>query len=476
MMKLTKNLYDCEEVCLSLMWSIIHEQRYETAFWTQELIDSGYYSDLVRILFRTWIWHCISSIPQWIDLLRNQIDTEEFPNYHGLSQILITALSKNGIDHRLWNTLVVGSFHIEYVNNQSIKQSTDNSIDDSADSIDYINDVTLDTILEYIHHGSILDAWLAVCTDMTTSWTILSSHGIDMMNDYETYIHSNSNDDEYHEYTHLHWNIIMLCAVLVRIYALELNSSYSLIQQFTNNHSADQTNQSNHHVLPSLNYDHDIINFINNLKTTHGRKRRIYAIPSECLYGQCSRGIMYNQNNRLKCLYNIYDTLGSEPKNSFWYNQWKDISKYMVHVDNYTYYDMIEEFHIKYFPDDTPDEWSIEDQLKSHGYGVYETTDGGIILLDKLSSIWFPDVTPPPPSIEISMSFDEIAELYCNETFDEWISKKHNIGFVRIESSQHIDLSIVPSCPSSSTLSTPPSDQSQLNTIVSLLSTTHICS
>ena len=35
--------------------------------------------------------------------------------------------------------------------------------------------------------------------------------------------------------------------------------------------------------------------------------------------------------------------------------------------------DTLEQFFDTYFPDDIPDEWSKEDQLKSHGRGVQET-------------------------------------------------------------------------------------------------------
>jgi hypothetical protein len=35
--------------------------------------------------------------------------------------------------------------------------------------------------------------------------------------------------------------------------------------------------------------------------------------------------------------------------------------------------DMLEQFHATYFPDDTPDEWSLADQQKSHGRGYADT-------------------------------------------------------------------------------------------------------
>ena len=49
--------------------------------------------------------------------------------------------------------------------------------------------------------------------------------------------------------------------------------------------------------------------------------------------------------------------------------------------------DALETFYASTFPDDIPDEWSLEDQEKSHGPGVLRT--GEMLGMAKLGRTWF---------------------------------------------------------------------------------------
>jgi hypothetical protein len=98
------------------------------------------------------------------------------------------------------------------------------------------------------------------------------------------------------------------------------------------------------------------------------RSRRIYAIPNDCLYMVTDRGILpYTQNT-----YGYIRTLGSSIDNTymalynctFWKMLWL---KYNPHGTTDEGYDR---FCEEAFPTDTPDEWSKEDQDKSHGNGI----------------------------------------------------------------------------------------------------------
>jgi hypothetical protein len=46
--------------------------------------------------------------------------------------------------------------------------------------------------------------------------------------------------------------------------------------------------------------------------------------------------------------------------------------------------DALEYFYLSYFPDDIPDEWSAEDQQKSHGVGCAETAPPAPLAADAL--------------------------------------------------------------------------------------------
>jgi hypothetical protein len=89
------------------------------------------------------------------------------------------------------------------------------------------------------------------------------------------------------------------------------------------------------------------------------RSRRIYAIPFDSLFGMCWRGIGGDTTDELRML--TKEVFQTSP-------YWK--SKAVWETD-----EELEEFYDTYFPDDIPDEWSREDQEKSHGAPGFGTVD-----------------------------------------------------------------------------------------------------
>jgi hypothetical protein len=57
MTNLTRNLYEREEVVAALKWSVINGRVMETAFWCQELLESDAAAVAHDALVSTWIWH-----------------------------------------------------------------------------------------------------------------------------------------------------------------------------------------------------------------------------------------------------------------------------------------------------------------------------------------------------------------------------------------------------------------------------------
>ena len=100
---------------------------------------------------------------------------------------------------------------------------------------------------------------------------------------------------------------------------------------------------------------------------TSKRARRAFAIPVECLYGITDRGCMSQKMSTIGELRSIHDLLVAERE---------------IISD-----DALETFYVSTFPDDIPDEWSLEDQEKSHGPGILRTEEG--LGLAKLGRIWF---------------------------------------------------------------------------------------
>lgn len=89
------------------------------------------------------------------------------------------------------------------------------------------------------------------------------------------------------------------------------------------------------------------------------RKRRLYPIPFDCLFGMTWRGIGGDTTEELRNL--TKELFQTSP-------YWK--SKACWETD-----DELEEFYETYFPDDIPDEWSLADQQKSHGAPGFGSVD-----------------------------------------------------------------------------------------------------
>lgn len=90
------------------------------------------------------------------------------------------------------------------------------------------------------------------------------------------------------------------------------------------------------------------------------RKRRVFAIPHECLYYGTRRGRLSNKESTLKTLYTVSDkTLEGCP---FWDRVIEEEVPWLEDDRKEAFYDL-------YFPDDIPDEWSKQDQEKSHSFG-----------------------------------------------------------------------------------------------------------
>jgi hypothetical protein len=97
------------------------------------------------------------------------------------------------------------------------------------------------------------------------------------------------------------------------------------------------------------------------------RGRRLFGVPVECLYGITERGCISQKMSTIDELRSIHEILTEDRK--------------------FSSDDEMEEFYATTFPDDIPDEWSLEDQEKSHGPGVLRT--GERLGMAKLGRIWF---------------------------------------------------------------------------------------
>jgi hypothetical protein len=104
------------------------------------------------------------------------------------------------------------------------------------------------------------------------------------------------------------------------------------------------------------------------------RKARIYEIPTEALTQVTTRGSL---STRYTNIGELRDPVPSLFEGCAWWRgqlevigakQDEETGAVLFPSDN-----ALEEFYATHFPDDIPDEWSMEDQLKSHGRGLLKT-------------------------------------------------------------------------------------------------------
>ena len=101
------------------------------------------------------------------------------------------------------------------------------------------------------------------------------------------------------------------------------------------------------------------------------RKARIYEIPTEALTPTTTRGSLASRYTNIG---ELRDPVPSLFEGCAWWRarleeagatQDEETGAVVFQSD-----DALEAFYAAYFPDDIPDEWSLEDQLKSHGRGL----------------------------------------------------------------------------------------------------------
>ena len=168
--------------------------------------------------------------------------------------------------------------------------------------------------------------------------------------------------------------------------------------------------------------DSDTYEKIKMYNTIIGRKkRRIYEIPKLCLYGKTKRGTMtYDENN----LHELYDPDYIIENSNVIESLTNLYGSYEAFTEDV---EQVDKFNNWYFPDDIPDEWSLEYQKKSHGVGVNQKTDKPLLRrylsrwIDLKSScfIWDKETI-------VSRLIEQIHNLFDDFYFDKKILKLYS--------------------------------------------------
>jgi hypothetical protein len=311
---LTKHIYREDECIAALKWSIMFGKQEESLFWAEECIDSKMHGELLEALLWAWCFSCGPSALPWIEVLHDRIQkgiTEE--DMYQLTYILLH-WRRSSPDASAFVLLSLGL----------------SSKGEQIEAPDYLtrNECKTKTPLERaIEQGKIELAWyIARPLWETLSWSTLFPKAILL--------------STIHDWFPV-WDPEMLWPIravtLVAGATLKAPAPIPVVE------------------IPEWN-----------LEEIPMRKRRIYSIPTDCLFLFTQRGQM-----------SITDTTDTDLTHHLETNLhgsqfWDEYISSLHETDIQR-----EKFYDTFFPNDIPDEWSKADREKSHGsgYGVIHTNE-----------------------------------------------------------------------------------------------------
>jgi hypothetical protein len=333
-MPLTRNLYREEEINSALQYAILKGRIQESVFWAHEAIQSNMRTEVMQIIFWLWMNFFGASNLSWYNWF-HAASTDDDIYYLVIS--LGRAIKRGRGDSTVF-ALVVGCL---------------------VPSSDKPGFVVLPPALRdlkgeerafasAIKQGKLFTAFEAAKTWTNTTWQILEVLALKKAPYIKLLAKEPSRrfwDDEWLWFT--------------RALAISIASS------------PDLDSETEAEPIPV-----EFVGCYRAWENCSMLDARAYSIPSECLYWFCERGCIQNNKTTEEEL-----TGGLEAAlhgSKFW-------NTIPQRTD-----DQREEL-FRYFTSDIPDEWSKENRLKSHGYGVVPTgADVNYeIMLERCMMRWF---------------------------------------------------------------------------------------
>jgi hypothetical protein len=349
-MPLSRHFYSLDEVQAALLYTTSHCSTTESLFWCQELLLSGCVGETISTLFQSWLWNTGSMRLQWLVDASKTLASEELSE----DDILLATYRltyRTRRDNSLWNILVLTA-------------QNPNEMPDSVTRKTPILYPSLDEkelyLIRAMYQGKARAAWwITRHISSARTWELLDWFAKNVHTTYqEQYITCLEALKEYDKllgYKSEEYDVIVLCAAVIMMCVQPEKQEESFHPQ------VNEIDKNNSQTL-------------NEWSAAVGRRdRRIYQIPTSCLYGTTLRGTYKWSQNNLTQLYNVEKYLVGCPF-------WDEVLVEYADVDEkgaitWLNDDKMEAFYELYFPDDIPDEWSKKDKLKSHGDGILAPSD-----------------------------------------------------------------------------------------------------
>jgi len=349
-MPLSRHFYSLDEVQAALLYTTTRNSPTEALFWCQELILSGCVSEAISTLFQSWLWNTGPMRLQWLVDSWKLLSSDELTEDDVLlSTYRLSTIHHTNRDNSLWNILTLT---IKSPNEMpdTVTRKTP-SVIPSEDSKELY-------FVRAMFQGKARAAWwISQFIQEERIWILLDwfaeNVNTPFQEQYKVCLEALKDYEQLLGYKSSEYDIITRCAAVLMM-CIQPDRQELSFEALT-----DEIDKYNSQTLRDL----DIY--------VGRRDRRVYQIPSYCLYGTTLRGrSKWSQNNFIQ-LYNVEKYLVGCP---FWDGvlaEYADVNgDIQWHSD-----DKMEEFYEKYFPDDIPDEWAKKEQQKSHGDGVLGPTD-----------------------------------------------------------------------------------------------------
>jgi hypothetical protein len=351
-MPLSRHFYSLDEVQAALLYTTARFNPSESLFWCQEMLLSGCVGEAISTLFQSWLWNTGPTRLQWlIEAWKTLASDELSEDDILLNTYRLATIHHSQRDTSLWNILVLTSQNPDEMPDTITRKSP--LIYPSSDEKEIY---FICTMFQGKAHSA---WWITQFIDTDRVWNLLYWYTENIhtkyRDHYTTCLEALKNYEKLLGYQTPEYDT-MVRAAAVFMMCLDSNTQEQSFKPLLN-----EIDKSNAQTL-------------NELDAAVGRReRRLYSIPSACLYGTTVRGCSKWSQHNFTQLYNVEKYLVGCP---FWDEVLAEYAEVSDEGDiKWLNDDKLEEFYEKYFPDDIPDEWSKKDQLKSHGDGVLGPKD-----------------------------------------------------------------------------------------------------
>jgi hypothetical protein len=329
---LSRHFYRVDELRAALLYCIARRRTSEALFWAQEYLDSELYDEFFQVLFEGWLWFTGIGRVEWLRQFwtvfhADEVDADEI--YKMLELLLRIPVRDCSLE-----ALLLLAPDVSVCERLPPTPKTDKWLSDKGFSDQEAH------LLRYFHTGKAVSAWRLLCVQNESAfWPFVQKAGFPQ-----------DLDEIFQHFRQLYYEDDKDMNLALRAFAV----AYLSLTEKQRKASCSPL------IRPTKDYyEEDRKRWIS---LTGRRKRREIAIPKECLSWITSRGVHTYKKHTLRELWAVGIHTLKEKGCPYWQRRLEEDNPFASD-------DALEAFYDLEFPDDIPDEWSREDQNKSHGDG-----------------------------------------------------------------------------------------------------------